>query len=99
MRLHRSRQWALSSSLLLALVVTRAEAADPPLLDMTANRSPFGSACQGQPDSTLLPVDPRTLVVPGVNKPGAAVQFNAYWVESRSEERRVGKECRSRWSP
>ncbi|WP_163865036.1 hypothetical protein [Myxococcus eversor] len=81
MRLHRSRQWAFSSSLLLALVVTRAEAADPPLLDVTANRSPFGSACQGQPDSTLLPVDPRTLVVPGVNKPGAAVQFNAYWVD------------------
>src|SRR3712207_8498172 len=22
-----------------------------------------------------------------------------YWVEVRSEERRVGKECRSRWSP
>ena len=22
-----------------------------------------------------------------------------YWTESRSEERRVGKECRSRWSP
>ena len=22
-----------------------------------------------------------------------------YYVESRSEERRVGKECRSRWSP
>ncbi|NTX62777.1 hypothetical protein HUA74_19205 [Myxococcus sp. CA051A] len=81
MRLHRSRQWAFSSSLLLALVVTRAEAADPPLLDVTANRSPFGAACQGQPDSTPLPVDPRTLVVPGINKPGAAVQFNAYWVD------------------
>ena len=22
-----------------------------------------------------------------------------YWKETRSEERRVGKECRSRWSP
>lgn len=81
MRLHRSRQWAFSSSLLLALAVTRAEAADPPLLDLTANRSPFASACQGRPDSTPLPVDPRTLVVPGINKPGAAVQFNAYWVD------------------
>src|SRR2546422_8961220 len=24
---------------------------------------------------------------------------NAYWLRMRSEERRVGKECRSRWSP
>ena len=24
---------------------------------------------------------------------------NALWENSRSEERRVGKECRSRWSP
>ena len=26
-------------------------------------------------------------------------QLNHYLAESRSEERRVGKECRSRWSP
>ena len=25
--------------------------------------------------------------------------WHAIWVEWRSEERRVGKECRSRWSP
>ena len=25
--------------------------------------------------------------------------FCANWTEQRSEERRVGKECRSRWSP
>ena len=24
---------------------------------------------------------------------------NSDWIEARSEERRVGKECRSRWSP
>ena len=24
---------------------------------------------------------------------------NGYSIDSRSEERRVGKECRSRWSP
>src|SRR3989449_11464781 len=28
-----------------------------------------------------------------------AVSVGAIWVASRSEERRVGKECRSRWSP
>src|SRR5256885_11187902 len=26
-------------------------------------------------------------------------QTNPYWTVPRSEERRVGKECRSRWSP
>ena len=25
--------------------------------------------------------------------------MTALWLEARSEERRVGKECRSRWSP
>jgi len=52
-----------------------------PLLDRAAIRAPFAAACSGQPDSTPLPVDPRSLVVPGVNRPGAAVQFNAYWVD------------------
>ena len=32
----------------------------------------------------------------GFGTPGATVQ---YLLETRSEERRVGKECRSRWSP
>ncbi len=34
--------------------------------------------CDGKPDDTQVPVDPRTLVVPGVNE-GKAVAFNAYW--------------------
>lgn len=81
MTLPWSRTLAFSSSLLLAMSASRA-AADPlPLLETTALRSPFAAACNGQPDSTPLPVDPRTLVVPGVNTPGAAVQFNAYWVD------------------
>src|SRR6266496_141440 len=29
----------------------------------------------------------------------SAVAFWASWISGRSEERRVGKECRSRWSP
>nr|WP_224243108.1 hypothetical protein [Hyalangium gracile] len=48
---------------------------------MTATRAPWAAACQGKPDSTPLPLDARTLVVPGVNKPGTAVQFNAFWVD------------------
>ena len=29
----------------------------------------------------------------------AYLNNGAFWTRSRSEERRVGKECRSRWSP
>src|SRR3989442_15672329 len=35
----------------------------------------------------------------GVSSFSIAHQFNAYTSYQRSEERRVGKECRSRWSP
>ena len=40
---------------------------------------------EGAPDLLCLPV-------------GNAGNVTAYWL-TRSEERRVGKECRSRWSP
>src|SRR3712207_7784125 len=32
----------------------------------------------------------------GVNRPANRMEW---WITDRSEERRVGKECRSRWSP
>ena len=35
----------------------------------------------------------------GVNIVEFTKQFNAKTADQRSEERRVGKECRSRWSP
>src|SRR6185295_14318607 len=62
-------------------LATTSQAAALPLLDRAAIRAPWAAACDGQPDSKSLPVDPRTLVVPGVNQPGAAIQFNAYWVD------------------
>src|SRR3712207_9261519 len=31
--------------------------------------------------------------------PPSAVGWPSFYIEERSEERRVGKECRSRWSP
>lgn len=34
--------------------------------------------CEGRPDDTPLPQDPRELVVPGVNQ-GKAVHMNAFW--------------------
>ena len=53
-----------------------------PLLDQASVRSPLTAGCQGKPDGTPIAVDPRTLVVPGVNaNPNAAVQFNAYFVD------------------
>ena len=30
---------------------------------------------------------------------GALIGSLGWWLQNRSEERRVGKECRSRWSP
>ncbi len=44
-----------------------AMAADLPLLDQQVIRAPWARACDGQPDATPLPVDPRTLVKEGVN--------------------------------
>src|SRR5256885_15477637 len=35
----------------------------------------------------------------GGNRPRAIVPFETAYRSLRSEERRVGKECRSRWSP
>lgn len=73
--------------LCLLLVTNAASANGQPLLDMVTIRSPFMAACEGQPDSAPLPVDPRTLVVEGVNtNPNAAIQFNAYWVDLHEPE-------------
>lgn len=53
-----------------------------PLLDQSNIRSPWSAACENQPDNTPLPVDPRSLVVEGVNtNPDAAIQFNAFWLD------------------
>ena len=52
-----------------------------PLLEMGQKKSPLMAGCDGKSDDTPMPVDPRSLVVEGVNKPGVAVQFNGYWVD------------------
>jgi len=49
-----------------------------PLLGSSHAQTLWSSFCSGQPDSTPLPADPRSLIVPGVNA-GNAVYFNAYW--------------------
>jgi hypothetical protein len=78
--------------LLAALAAPAAAfALDPtlPLLDRAKVRAPLAVFCNGGPDGTAapaaddtpLPIDPRTLVVPSINNPSSAVQYNAYWVE------------------
>lgn len=53
-----------------------------PLLDQADIRAPLAAACNGKPDSTPLPIDPRRLVTPGVNtNPNSAIQFNAWFVD------------------
>ncbi len=51
---------------------------DLPLLGGPRGGSPMSNFCEGKHDSAIVPVDPRTLVVPGVNQ-GKAVAFNTYW--------------------
>ena len=48
-------------------------------------------------DAHIMPKDLLTITV-NTSDPDAAIPFNLT-VATRSEERRVGKECRSRWSP
>ncbi|HEY0916765.1 MAG TPA: hypothetical protein VGE22_17960 [Solimonas sp.] len=49
-----------------------------PLLGGPRGGGAWSNFCASKSDSAVLPVDPRTLVVPGVNE-GKAVAFNAYW--------------------
>ena len=46
--------------------------------------------CEGKPDATPLPVDPRSLVQPGINA-GKAVHFNAYWKNCHVDPVAVGE--------
>src|SRR2546425_6809796 len=45
----------------------------------------------------LLTSPPAAMAMPRAGPPSACAATEKY--DSRSEERRVGKECRSRWSP
>src|SRR5256885_13820506 len=46
-----------------------------------------------------LPLRPRLKTICGRDKPKVEKMAQRWGWEIRSEERRVGKECRSRWSP
>src|SRR2546422_8818183 len=56
----------------------------------------------GPPDSVTLKVPTASATVTPVKEPandGSVVPLLVTVIVQRSEERRVGKECRSRWSP
>ncbi|MGJ8668495.1 MAG: hypothetical protein ACSHXK_03305 [Oceanococcus sp.] len=49
-----------------------------PLLGSSHGRFYAEDFCENQPDSAVLPQDPRELIVPGINA-RSAVTFNAFW--------------------
>lgn len=61
-----------------------AEPEEQPLLGSSRAKHVWATFCEDQPDATPLPVDPRTLIRPGVN-PDRAVFFNA-WYEDCHEK-------------
>ncbi|HTO69086.1 MAG TPA: hypothetical protein VMR31_04425 [Myxococcota bacterium] len=69
---------ALAFTLSISMAIPQAAGAATDLIHSSHGGSPLWSFCNGQPDSTVLPVDPRTLVQPGVSD-GRNVLFNAYW--------------------
>src|SRR2546422_10576570 len=56
----------------------------------------YGAIYVGHPDRVETLVPPAVLTVP---EPARIAPVRPQLVVGRSEERRVGKECRSRWSP
>ena len=56
-----------------------------PLLGSARGGHLWDTFCEGKPDSTMVPPDPRTLVVPGVNK-GKAVYMNAWWQTCQADD-------------
>jgi exo-cleaving rubber dioxygenase len=79
----KTKTLALSAVLIgSVLSMTARGNTELPLLDQVTIRSPIAAGCEGQPDETPLPLDPRSLVVEGINtNPTAAVQFNAFWLD------------------
>ncbi len=65
-------------------------AQERPLLGSKRGGHAWFDFCAGKGDSTPLPVDPRALIVPGVNA-GKAVFYNAYWKDCHVDPDLVGE--------
>ncbi len=62
-----------------------------PLLGSKRGGHAWFAFCEGRDDNALLPPDPRSLIVPGVNR-DKAVFYNAWWKECHLEPEKVGEE-------
>src|SRR6266699_7095284 len=100
----RARLAAALGALLVTSCDSAQEPSEPSLPPPRIISGPVSvaAACTG-PSPSVRPAEPTLAVAPGDPR-----QLVAAWLEnpagtvvavSRSEERRVGKECRSRWSP
>ena len=58
----------------------------------------FGRLCFCKGESGYFPIKKGEFKITKSSKKGLKIDFN-FKIDERSEERRVGKECRSRWSP
>src|SRR2546430_3900807 len=69
-------------------------------LPATGIRHSFGSGRDQRPyDSSIDGGELPLRASGGCLRPASGLLVNEHFDPSRSEERRVGKECRSRWSP
>jgi len=73
-----NRSLRILSALVSGFLVSGAANAATDLIHSSRGGSPQWDYCYGKPDSTVLPVDPRTLVQPGISD-GRAVHFNAFY--------------------
>ncbi len=86
---HRSLRIVLSTAITLLLSTSANAASD--LIYTSHGGSALWSFCWGQPDSTPLPPDPRSLVQPGIGD-GRAVSFNAFWKDCHTDPIAVQEE-------
>src|SRR5258708_38868711 len=102
MRMWEPHEWEISMNIQreLLLFVTLTAAAATPALAQTATPAPAGVAAHGAasiPDFSRVWNHPA---LPWFEPPASGpARSRTGRVDHRSEERRVGKECRSRWSP
>jgi len=105
-----SLAWAISASPLTARLICApgnagiAQVAECVPLDLADHKAVIGFARENKID--LVVVGPEAPLCAGIVDDLEAAGIKAFgpnkWaarLEGRSEERRVGKECRSRWSP
>jgi endo-cleaving rubber dioxygenase len=76
--LRRTRRRLIAIAALLAVPCAFPATADDDLLGSQRGGSFTWDYCEGKPDATPLPPDPRTLAQPGANA-GKAVHVNTYW--------------------